>query len=292
MYDRVLFPTDGSEGAKAIFDRVLDIVADHGATLHVLNVADTRRDSVTRIQGKIVDALEREGERIVEEAAASAANRGVGTVTDVVQGSVPETITTYVEEYDVDLVVMPTRGRTGLERYLLGSTTERVVRTATAPVLTLRPDNEPSRYPYENVLVATDGSDHATAALEYAVDIVNAAGATLHVLSVVEMPAPGLDVDSERQVDALEAQAEQVVAEAAASAEAASVGSVVEAIEFAPSVHRAIRTYADENGVDLVVMGTHGRTGFERYLLGSVAEKTVRTAPVPVLTVPAPDAEA
>lgn len=141
MFDRILFPTDGGDGASTVFDHVLDVAEYHGATLHVLHVADTNRDSVTRIDGRVVDAFEREGERIVDEYAERAAHSGVSVVTDVVQGSVPETITTYAEEYDIDLVLMPTRGRTGLERLLLGSTTERVVRRSRVPVLTLHPDD-------------------------------------------------------------------------------------------------------------------------------------------------------
>jgi Universal stress protein family. len=67
MFDRILFPTDGSEGADAVFDRVLGVAEAHDATVHVLNVADTTHDSVTRIEGEVVDVLEREGAEIVEK---------------------------------------------------------------------------------------------------------------------------------------------------------------------------------------------------------------------------------
>ena len=137
MYDHILFPTDGSERSDAAFDHVLAIAAEHGATVHIFHVADTARDSVTQISGDVVDVLEREGDRIVEETAKKAAERGVSTVTEVHQGGVPESIVAYADEYGIDLIVMPTRGRTGLERTLLGSVTERVVRHASVPVLTI-----------------------------------------------------------------------------------------------------------------------------------------------------------
>lgn len=137
MYDQILFPTDGSERSDAAFNHVLEIAADHGATVHILHVADTTRDSVTQISGDVVDVLEREGDRIVEEAANRAAERGVSTATEVHQGGVLESIVAYADEYGIDLIVMPTRGRTGLERTLLGSVTERVVRHASVPVLTI-----------------------------------------------------------------------------------------------------------------------------------------------------------
>jgi len=285
MFDRILFPTDGSDGASDAFDHVLDLAADHGATVHVLNVADTTHDSITRIDGEIVDVLEREGEEVVEAAADRAADRGVETVTEVLQGGVAETIVAYADEYGIDLVVTPTRGRTGFDRLLLGSTTERVVRESTVPVLSIRPDGEQARYPYRNVLVPTDGSERATDALERALTLADRAGATVHVLNVVGVGTVGQEGYS--GVDAMIEGAEETVAEAAATAEETGV-EVVEAVEVGSSAARGIRSYVDENEIDLVVMGTQGRTGIERYLLGSVAERTVRTSPVPVLTVPDP----
>lgn len=287
MYDRILFPTDGSEGANAVFDHVLELAADHGATIHILYVADTTHDSVTRIGDEVVDVLEHEGEQVADEIAERAMDRHVTTVTDVLQGRVPETIVTYAEEHDVDLIAMPTHGRTGLERVILGSVTERVIRTGTVPVLTLRPETDRSNYPYENVLVPTDGSDAARKALERAVDIVTATGATLHLLSVVNVGALDLDHGS-LQIDALQDSADEILEEASAVAEESGVDSIVTTSEVGGSVFRTIQAYVDEADIDLVVMGTQGRTGLDRFLLGSVAAKTVRTATVPVMTVQDP----
>jgi nucleotide-binding universal stress UspA family protein len=288
MFDRILFPTDGSDGASAAFDHVLDIAADHGATVHVLNVADTTHDSVTRIDDEIVDVLEREGAEIVETAADRAADRGIETVTKVLQGGVAETITMYAGKYEMDLVAMPTRGRTGFDRLLLGSTTERVVRESAVPVLSIRPDGETARYPYRNILVPTDGSERADDALDRALTLADRTDATVHVLTVVDVGTVGGEGYS--GVDALIEGAGETVVEAAATAEEAGVDSV-EAVEVGSSAARGIQSYIDENDIDLVVMGTQGRTGVKRYLLGSVAERTVRTSPVPVLTVPDPGDE-
>jgi nucleotide-binding universal stress UspA family protein len=288
MFDRILFPTDGGDGAEAAFDHVLDLAADHGATVHVLNVADTTHDSVTRVGRDVVDVLEREGEEVVEAAADRAADRDVETVTAVLQGGVAETVVTYADEREMDVIAMPTRGRTGLDRLLLGSTTERIVRRSTVPVLSLRPDDEPARYPYRNVLVPTDGSDLAGEALDRAVGLASRSGATLHLLSVVDTGGVGADAPS--GTDAPVSAAEETVAEAAAVAEAAGV-ETVEHAEVGSSAARGIQSYLADSDVDLVIMGTRGRTGVERYLLGSVAERTVRAAPVPVVTVPDGDSE-
>jgi nucleotide-binding universal stress UspA family protein len=285
MYDRILFPTDGSAGAGAVTDHVLDIASRHDAVVHVLNVADTAHDSVTRLGSEVVDVLVGEGEQIVSETADRAERRGVPTVTAVHQGRVPETVVEYATLHDVDLIVMPTRGRTGVERVLLGSVTERVLRQAPVPVLTLNPDGiDAAGYPYRSLLVATDGSACAEAALDAGIDLAESYGATLHLLSVVDITSLGVDIHSTIQVEELERQAEADVEEARETAASAGVDTV-RAVEHGTAVHRVIGGYAEENGVDLVVMGTHGRSGLDRVLLGSVAEKTVRTAPVPVMTV-------
>ncbi len=286
MYDSILFPTDGSEGASAVFEHVLDVAARHGATVHVLYVVDTTHDTVTRVSGALADTLEREGETLVETAAERAADRGVSTATAVVRGGVPERITEYATEQDVDLIAMSTHGRTGLSRVLLGSVTERVVRAAPVPVLTIRPDEEATRYPYRDVLLPTDGSDCARAALRHAIASAWETGATLHVLSVVDLASLGMDVYSAAQVDALEADAREIVELATETATEAGVESVTGSVVTASSVPRGITDYVDDHDVDLVAMGTHGRSGLDRVLLGSVAEKTLRTASAPVLTVP------
>ncbi|MFB6124171.1 MAG: universal stress protein [Haloferacaceae archaeon] len=283
MYDRILFPTDGSDVAERVFEYALDVAATHDATLHVLHVADTTQDSVTVVGGDVVDVLEREGERIVAETAERATERGISVTTDVVQGHPAKTIVDYAGNDGVDLVVMPTHGRKGLERVLLGSVTERVVNDAPVPVLTVNPDAEASAYPAADVLVPTDGSRGANLALDEAVGVTDATDATLHVLHVVESGSLGVDVRSTVADERLSERADEIVADAADTAAAAGVDAVTE-IERGRA-YREILEYVEANDVGLVVVGAHGRSGYERYVLGSVTSKLVRTSPVPVLLV-------
>jgi len=292
MYDEILFPTDGGDGAAVAFDHVLDTAAAHDATVHLLFVADTTLMSTTRIQGEIIDTLEREGKDIVTKTAASAEQRDVSTVTEVIQGEPYSTIVEYADSREIDLIVMPTHGRQGLERFLLGSTTERVVRQANVPVLTIQPDEDRTiEYPYQNVLVPTDGSECANQALALGADVANTHGAALHLLSVVAFTSLGVDVRSEIRTTALEERANDLVEDAKKFATNAGVDSVSTTVGYGASIHRAILSYLDDHDIDLVVVGTHGRTGFDRYLLGSVTEYLIRTASIPVLTVREPVSE-
>jgi len=213
----------------------------------------------------------------------------VSTVTGVVQGEPYREIVEYADSRGIDLVVMPTHGRQGLERFILGSTTERVLRRANVPVLTIQPDEDTTiEYPYKNVLVPTDGSECANQALALGTDVATTHGAALHLLSIVSVTSLGVDVRSEVRTTALEERANDLIEDAKEFATNAGVDSVSTTVGYGASIHRAILSYLDDHDIDLVVVGTHGRTGFDRYVLGSVTEYLVRTSPIPVLTVREP----
>ncbi|WP_134671529.1 universal stress protein [Halorussus marinus] len=137
MYETVLFPTDGSEGTEAALENALNIASTYDASVHALYVADTNQYSTTTLDDGARDVLVEEGEDIVGDVVERAQARGVDVEDVVLQGDPYETILDYIEEYGVDLVVMGTHGRRGVERYLIGSVTEKVVRTADVPVLTV-----------------------------------------------------------------------------------------------------------------------------------------------------------
>lgn len=137
---------------------------------------------------------------------------------------------------------------------------------------------------YETICVPTDGSDHAATVLDHAIDIARTRGATLHVISVVDDRA-FLVLDDER-VAAVRSDLEETALEATddAASRAADEGvETVTAIETGGPAE-CILEYAGSIGADLIVMGTSGDE-YERNVVGSVSQRVVRNAPVPVLTV-------
>ena len=142
---------------------------------------------------------------------------------------------------------------------------------------------------YDRILVPTDGSDAADRAFEQALDLARTYDAEMHVLHVVDVSALAGEFDAMTVIDQLEASGEELTDRLRKRADEVGVSVETEVVEGVP--HRTLLDYADENDVDLVVMGTHGRTGLERYLLGSVTERVVRKSPVPVLTVREEDAK-
>ncbi|WP_339105635.1 universal stress protein [Haloterrigena salinisoli] len=301
MDTRILVPTDGSDSARAALEHALDIAADQDAIVHVLNVADTNEPSLTRLGTQVVDALEEEGEGIVSAAAELAEERGVPVSTHVVQGEPRETIVRFVtagsdesqpdhaDGVAFDFVVMGAHGRRGLGEYILGSVTDYVVNRSEVPVLTVRAaDDATVTYPYTDVLVPTDGSVHATAAVELGARFANRCGGALHLLSVMDELPEVADAETAPLPEQLEENIQEVLDDDAATAEAAGAGDVRTAIATG-SVPREVISYADDEEIDLIVMGTHGRTGLDRHLLGSFTERVIRTSPVPVLTTRRPD---
>jgi nucleotide-binding universal stress UspA family protein len=137
MYDNILVPTDGSAASRAATERAVDLAATYGATVHALSVVQPLHTLDRGYEG-VLTALETNSERFVEDVAGAARAEGVETVTAIRQGPIHREILDYVEEHDVDLVVMGTHGRTGLDRYLVGSVAEKVVRLSPVPVLTVR----------------------------------------------------------------------------------------------------------------------------------------------------------
>ncbi|SEK48522.1 universal stress protein [Haloferax larsenii] len=138
---------------------------------------------------------------------------------------------------------------------------------------------------FDHILVPTDGSRHALRAAEYAGDLAATYGATLHVLYVVDVRTTHADTpldDSESQTRGQKAV--QTVADVASDH-----GVPVETEIRVGLPHQAIVGYSDERDVDLVVMGTHGTSGLERYLIGSVAERVIRLSDVPVMCIPPTD---
>ncbi|WP_265110534.1 universal stress protein [Halosolutus halophilus] len=281
---RILVPTDGSDSATAALEHALDVAADRGATVHVLNVADTKQPSLARLGTDVVDVLEREGEAIVSDAADRAAERGVSVSTHVVQGEPREAIVDSITDNEFDLVVMGAHGRRGLGEYVLGSVTDYVVNMTDVPVLTVRAAEDATRpFPYDDVLVPTDGSVHARAAVELGATIAARHDATIHLLSVVDELPELPDAESGPLSEQITENLQEVLDEDAATARRAGVENVTTAIATG-SVPREVTSYVDAEGIDLVVMGTHGRTGLDRHLLGSFTERVIRTSSVPVLT--------
>jgi len=301
---KVLCPTDFSPCAGQALEVAVLVARSFGAELHVLHgIVLHAADPHSAVHH--LPNLE-EIQAILQRAAASALAEDIaphadGTLRIVeVQRRAPfagEAILNYAEEIGADLIVMGTHGRRGLSHLLLGSVANEVVRRAPCPVMTVRPRPDGAHLrAIDRILVPVDFSKAANAALAAARDLAVAWTATLDVLHVIEetvMPAfYAAGVTSLLQLDP-EIRT-RCQAELSRRVERLGGPSVVANAHVREGkAAQQIVAFAAEQASDLIVLATAGRTGVERLLLGSVAEKVVRLAPCPVLVVrPEDDEEA
>jgi nucleotide-binding universal stress UspA family protein len=140
LYERILVPTDGSAASRPAIEHAIELAATHDATLHAIYVINTASFASIPTEGSwegVSEMLAREGGEALESVTEEAETHGVPVETVQVDGSPSREIVRYAEENGCDLIVMGTHGRGGIDRLLLGSVAEKVVRSSSVPVLTL-----------------------------------------------------------------------------------------------------------------------------------------------------------
>ncbi|KZN23717.1 stress response protein [Haladaptatus sp. R4] len=145
MYDRILVPTDGSEEMRCVLAHAAELAEAHGAELHAVYVVNSSTYASLPMETSwegVSGMLEEEGESALEDARRIVGEYDVSLTTHLLEGPPNKEIVRYAELDDFDLIVMGTHGRGGIDRLLLGSVAERVVRASTVPVLTVRVGRE------------------------------------------------------------------------------------------------------------------------------------------------------
>lgn len=146
MFDQILIPTDGSEPARSAARRGIELARIHDAELHVLYVAEpvplgrftTGPEPAAAEHSEIVEQQREEGQAAIDEIVELAMEAGIETVEGIEFGSPHEEVISYAEDEGIDAIVMGTHGRSGVDRFLLGSVAEKVVRKSPIPVMTVR----------------------------------------------------------------------------------------------------------------------------------------------------------
>lgn len=283
MFDHILLPVDGSEASQRAQQYAQLLANVSNAEIHALFVLESGGliDDVADASAsdQIDSDLRETAEATLEAVGTACEDDGVSVQTSMTSGHPAEAILGYIDTNDVDLVVMGTHSRGRLSRFLRESIAEQVAQAAPVPVLTVRSREMDSSPEIRDILVAIDGSESARHARTYAYSLANTFDATVHGLYVIESRFGS----SGALHNLLERESESVLREAKAEAAQADVDLVPVTREGKPE--REIIEYANKRGMDLVVLGTHGRTGLDRFVMGSVATSVVRNADQPVLTV-------
>jgi nucleotide-binding universal stress UspA family protein len=277
-YKKILVAVDGSESSRNALLQAFRLAVDEKCWITVTSVippltGDLDLTGVKDIHG----ALAKPCEEALAEADRLAAEERVLIKTVCEEGETYERIVDLADAENCDIIVMGRRGLRRVERTLVGSVTARVIGHTQRDVLVVPAG---AALGWKRILVATDGSKFSGIATAKAIDFAKAYGGSLVVLSVVDVPTE-FYAEAPQAVDDMVRQAKEYTAAVRTRAEAAGVKAetyVGEADAF-----EAIVKLAGDQDVNMIVVGSHGRTGLRRLLMGSVTEKVIGHATCPVL---------
>ena len=282
----ILCPVDFFPASNAAVNYAAGLAANYDAVIHLLHVVTPVPVSVYEYAIDSTAILKSVEEASVDEMknlAARVKGMGVTAETELVVGDVYDEIKRSIDVLKPDLIVMGTHGRRGVERWFMGSTTEKLLRHSPVPLVTIsamseRAFNMPR---FRRILVTTDFSDGTPDALAYAFSVAqeNESQVTLmHVLHDISADLSGKYRDS--LISGLRRQLDDMV-----PAEARNWCDIVTRVETGVPYRIILRTIEDERP-DLLVMNIHGKGMLDRALLGSTAERVVRAASCPVMMIP------
>jgi nucleotide-binding universal stress UspA family protein len=277
-YRKILVAFDGSESGKNALKQALMLAELEKSWIKVLAVVPAYEGDLELVGvSEIEKVLKGPRDKLIGMAQEAARAEGVEVIADVQQGEPYETIVDVGEEESCDLIVMGRRGLRRLERMLMGSVTARVIGHSAKDVLVV-PRN--ATFALDNILLATDGSAHSEAALERALHFASLCGGKLTAVSVVDV-YPEFYAEAPEIVEKMEKKSLDIIDGVAEKAKGAGVKAET----------RVLRGNSAEEIVDLsqeiragaIFMGSRGRSGLSKLVMGSVAEKVIGLASCPVL---------
>jgi nucleotide-binding universal stress UspA family protein len=297
QFKRILCPTDFSEASRSALSHAIAVARWFEAELTLVHVAPivplagselavnvSMPSSNPTTWGALLDDL--------TEFAEPARLSGVAVHQTLLEGDAVHEILDLAEQISADLLVMGTRGRSGLPRWLLGSVTESVLRKAARPVLTVShaavAPAPAGKGPFSAIVCPVDLRGTSQATLRFGLAIAREQGAALTLLHVVEGPEGEDDFNAHFDVPehrALLAEDARVRLERAVSAEDRSSCTLSEIVTVGEPAHEILRIAAERHA-DLIVMGARGPNPIDALFFGSTARSVVRDAACPVFTLP------
>ncbi|HZD59410.1 MAG TPA: universal stress protein [Anaerolineae bacterium] len=281
----ILVAFDGSDFSKGALSQVIEYSKEVGCRATSLTVVTVlppyEREAELGLVKNIKGIFKELGKDILSSAEKIAEGEGVQVETVLSEGSIHRAIINVAESRNCDLIVMARRSLTDLERALVGSVTARVIGYSPIDVLVMPSD---SIIKWDNILLAIDGSHYSEIAAKRAISIAQSCGGKLKLVSVVDV-TDEFFIHSPDAVDEMIRNAWDSIEKIKKMVKSAKID--VEAFVREGEPHDKIVSLAEELESDIICMGSHGRTGIKRLLMGSVTEKVIGNAPCPVLVVKA-----
>lgn len=282
LYRKILVAFDGSESSVNALHQAFTLANDEKSWITVATVVPSYEGDLDLTGVKdIHKTLQHTGEEMLSKARAIAEKKRALIKTVLEEGTPYEKLTDIAEAENAGIIVMGRRGKSRLERAFVGSVTARVIGYSARDVLVV-PEN--ASIGWKKILLATDGSRHSVSATEKAVNFAKSYGSELAVISVVDVPAE-FYAEAPKAVEDLIRKAKGFVA--AVKKKADDSGIKTSTFIGEGESYEVITNTANHEKADVIFMGSHGRAGFRKILMGSVTEKVIGYAPCPVLIVKA-----
>ena len=282
---KILCPVDFFPASDAAVSYAAELAGNYDASVQLLHVITPVAVGAYEYAIDTTEIMKSWEERATEEMtkiAARVKEAGVEAEFEVRVGDVYEEIKEAIEKLKPDIIVMGTHGRRGVQRWFLGSTTERLLRHSPVPLITISSTGEKPASPgFKRILVTTDFSDGTADALAYAFSVAQENESQISLLHVVHDVAA--DVSGKYRQSLMEGVQKQL--EDLVPAEAANWCDIKTRVETGVPYRIILRILEDEK-IDLLVMNIHGKGMLDRALLGSTAERVVRVASCPVMAIP------
>lgn len=279
-YKKILVAFDGSESSRNALHQAFTLANDEKCWITVVSVAPPYTGDLDLIAVKdVLSAMRKPCEEALREAEKIAEKERALIKTVCEEGEPHERVVDLADAENCDVIVMGRRGVRRLERVLIGSVTARVIGHSQRDVLVV-PRN--TAIGWKKILIATDGSRYSKAATEKAIAFAKSYGGEISVISVVDVPTE-FYAEAPKAVEDMIRQARGYTVDVKKQAE--KEGVKAEGFTAEGEAYEAIIKLAKEQAVNMIVMGSHGRTGLRRLLMGSVTEKVIGHALCPVLVV-------
>jgi len=279
-YRKILVAVDSSESSKNALHQAFKLANEEKCWITVTSVVPPYEGEIEILGVKdIRAALRKPCEDALAEVQNIARTERMLVKTVCEEGEVYERIVDLADAENCDVIVMGRRGLRRIERTLIGSVTARVIGHTQRDVLVV-PNG--TTVGWKTIVLATDGSKYSAAAAERAIAFAKSYGGALKVLSVVDVPSE-FYAEAPKAVEDLVRKAKGFVADVKKQAEAAGVPA--ETYVGEAEAYQAVNNLAQEQKADMIVLGSHGRTGLRRLLMGSVTEAVIGHALCPVLVV-------
>ena len=279
-YKKILVAYDGSASGTNTLLQSFRLATEEKSWITVATVVPSYDGDINLIAvSDIHEAMRRPGEEILSRANALAKKEGALIKTILEEGEIYDRLVALAEAENCGVVIMGRRGASSADKSHIGSVTARVIGLSQRDVMVVP---EGTSIGWKKILVCTDGSRYSGLAMDKAIDFAKSYGGSLTAVSVVDVPSE-FYAEAPGAVDKLIANAKGFVAAVSKKAEANDIAASTfvgegEAFEI-------ITRLAQKEKIDVIIMGSHGRTGLKRLLMGSVTEKVIGHAPCPVLVV-------